>query len=565
MATGMGMRTRTTPITVPRSVRPHETTVLTSFPPGKCAPLHAIPLLREDSFSGRFRFNFEMKETAELLLNAVEVRVKAYLVPKLALDRFDGMDALNRSWEKEETAEGNPPIPWFDVQTVQAGENEIFNRLGIHARSGDQINMEYVEVYNQIFNHRAKNRSPDIELRELDDTTLAPAFWVHSNFRHIVPTFDQALIDGEVPLSFVGGEGRLPVMGIGPHNGEASQGSRDIVQADGSILEVTNSFRELVTGAQAGPAGPNNFPEIYAELAEAGVTLSLANIDLARRTAAFARLRTEFNQHDDDYIIDMLMDGIRIPEQHLKHPILVGSGQTIFGMSKRYATDHENMTESVVNGATFIDMNVRTPPINPGGVIMFIAEVTPEQLFERQRDPYVNALDPDDLPRALRDSLDPEKVSVVTNDFIDVDHDQPKDVFGYAPLNHEWWRRSPNIGGKFYRPEVDAGFDEDRQKIWAVETQNPTLSQDFYLATQMHEKPFVTQGIDQFECVVNGGGTATGLTVFGPALLEAEDDYEKVMEKAPLDRIDKAATSAAEAARGETNALGTDETRVKGS
>lgn len=564
---GIGQtRMKTSPLVMPRSSRVHETSVITSFPPGKMAPIHAIPLLREDSFSGTFRFNFEMKETAELLMNAVEVRVKAYLVPKLALDRFDGMDQLNRSWEKQETSEGSGVyIPWFDTATVAVEANDVFNRLGIHARVGETINMEYLEVYNQIWNFRAKNRSPDIALRALDDKTLAPAFWVHSNFRHIVPTFDQALIDGVVPIEF-DGAGRLPVgIGADPMLANNSETIGIMYHDDnnnGANKKISgmSADQAIVGNRQSG--GGNPLFQLFAELEESGIRLSLANIDLARQTAAFARLRTEYNQHDDEWIIDMLMDGIRIPEQHLKQPILVGQNQTIFGMSKRYATDHANMTESVVNGATFIDMNVRVPSINTGGVIMFVAEVTPEQLFERQRDPYINATDVDDLPHALRDALDPEKVSVVTNDYVDIDHDNPKDVFGYAPLNHEWMRRAPNVGGKFYRPEVDAGFDEDRQKFWAVETKNPTLSSDFYLCTNMHEKPFVTQGIDQFECVCNGGGRAVGLTVFGARLLETEDDYEQISAKAPTGRIDKTQTTLTTAAPEDSNARGTDQGRT---
>jgi hypothetical protein len=566
MADGlMQTRTKTQPLVMPKSSRPHETSVITSFSPGKMAPLHCIPLLREDSFSGQFRFNFELKETAELLVNAVEVRVKAYVVPKLALERFDGMDQLNRSWEKQETSEGSgTTIPWFDVQTVQVGANEVFNTLGIHARAGDQINMEYLECYNAIWNHRAKNRSPDIALRQLDDTTLAPAFWVHQAFRHIVPNFDQALIDGEVPLRFDEDYGGFLPVGVRRDNAGSNaafnigltyglDGTHQVGTMDGSGAIVGNRT-----------AGADPLETLVAELQDAGVTMSLSNIDLARKTAAFARLRTQYNQHDDEWIINMLMDGIHIPEAQLKQPMLVGQNQTIFGMSKRYATDHANMTESVVNGATFIDMNVRVPTLNTGGVIMFVAEVTPEQLWERQRDPYVNATDVEDLPHALRDSLDPEKVSVVTNDFVDQDHSNPKDVFGYAPLNHEWIRRAPNVGGKFYRPEVDAGFDEDRQRFWACETANPTLSTDFYLTTNLHEKPFVTQGIDQVEVVVNGGGAATGLTVFGARLLEAEDDYDKVMEKAPMERIDKAATALTEAAPEKSNARGTDAARTAG-
>lgn len=569
-------RTKIDPIVVPRTLRPHETRVLTSFAPGKCAPIAAIPLLREDAVrSGSFRFSFELMETAEILLNAVEVRVKAYLVPNLAFDRFDGIDHLNRSYEGVEYPSGSGTVtPYIETETAVAGTHEIYNTLGMHARDGESINTAYREAYNQIFNFRAANRSPDIAPRDLTDTTLAPAFWVHSNFKHIVPDFDQALVDGQAILAYDPDNSRLNVMGIGPRiAGGTNAGPEDILQADGTTLSAAGAYKgqdnnSVLLAAADATAGA--LPEIYVELAQAGISMSLSNIDLARKTAAFARLRTQYHGHTDDWIIDMLMDGIHIPEQEMRQPILIGQQETVFGMSKRYATDHANMTESVVNGATFIDMRVAVPRLNTGGVIMFIAEVTPEQLFERQRDPYFNAQGVDDLPQFLRDHLDPEKVSVVPNDHVDIDHDTPKDVFGYAPLNYEWIRKAPNIGGKFIRPSVDAGFDEDRQRLWSVETQNPTLSTDFYLCTNMHEKPFVFQDIDQVEVVLQGGCQIEGNTVFGPALIESTDDYEKVADEAPTKRIDKSATTLAAATAAApdgsaTNAAGTDEVRTHGS
>ena len=159
----------------------------------------------------------------------------------------------------------------------------------------------------------------------------------------------------------------------------------------------------------------------------------------------------------------------------------------------------ENLTESVVNGGTIIEQRFSCPRVPMGGVIMMVVEVSPEQLFERQKDPYLHATTVDELPQFLRDTLDPEKVVVVKNEEIDLDHDTPNDTFGYAPPNHQWTRSIPQIGGKFYRPAVDAAFDEDRQRIWAVETQSPVLSQDFYLCTTMHQKPFVLTTGDNFE------------------------------------------------------------------
>lgn len=553
-------RTSTTPLRVPRSNRLHTARALTSLPAGKMVPVTAIPLLREDAIrSGRLRFSFEMMETAEILLNAVYVNVMAYLVPTLAFERFSGMDALNRAYEGIPEREGDEgPVPYIETEVFgDYAENDLYVYLGLHGRPEQVVNTGYVEAYNQIWNFRAKNRSPDIELRERLAKDLAPAFWRHEMFRHVVPDFDQAVIDGEVPLNITAGQLSLKKAGVLAERAEVLPKPDEYPQFDGAgVSGVRNLVFKNTAGnpvaysgsTVGGDVNPINFSRsglqtdlegIYAELLEDGITVSLSNIELARKTQSFARLRQQYHGHSDEYIINLLMDGLTIPEQAFKQPMLVGEQTTIFGMSKRYASDSGNLTESVVNGATFLDLNIQLPRISTGGVLMIVAEITPEQLFERQRDAYLHANAVDDLPHFLRDTLDPEKVAVVPCEYVDIDHNTPNHTFGYAPLNYEWNVTAPRIGGRFYRPEVDAAYDEDRQRIWAVETEDPTLSADFYLCTTMHTKPFVVTNQDPFECVTQGDFIIEGNTVFGRALVEASNDWDKVLEKAPMERIDK--------------------------
>ena len=539
-------RMKTTPIPVQRTVRPSMHRILTSFEPGFQIPVMAMPLLREDSVPrAMFRLAFEMKETVEVLMNAVNARVLTYLVPKTAFDRFDGIDAINKSYEGLPSIEGGSVIPWFDTMVAPAhGVNKILTKMGKHFKPGSTINTEYIEAYNAIWNFRARNRSPEIAARTRLDATLAPAFWLHQTFAHIVPDFDQAIIDGEVPLNVA--SGKLPVKGLGLHaigtqnTGMGVNQSGDTVpSAFNKSWTVSDTALNGHTKLEIAAKGTSTYPDIFAELQDNGITLSLSNLELARKTQAFAALRRQYNGHSDEYIIDLLMDGITIPDQAWKQPILLADTSTVFGMSKRYATDSANLTESVVNGATIVEQRFSVPRCPMGGVIMMVVEVTPEAMFERQEDPYLHSTSVDTLPQFLRDTLDPEKVVIVKNSEIDTDHDTPNGTFGYAPLNHEWMRNAPCIGGKFYRPEVDAGFDEDRQRIWAVETQNPVLSEDFYLCTTMHQKPFVMTTGDNFEVLIRGEAAISGLTVFGGQLIEATNDFEEVTEEAPVERIVK--------------------------
>lgn len=543
-------RTQTTPIATPRSRRPMVARGLTSIPSGKMTPVYAFGLLREDKIDRfNFRLTFEQMETEQVLMNPVNVYVNAYLVPHLAFDRFSGMDELNRSFSGEPNQEGGPVTPYFQYSAAPAvGVNKIHEYMGKHVKQGVLYNTAYVEAYNKIWNFRAINRSPQIPQRMWNDVTLAPAFWEHEQFADVVPIFDQAIIDGEVPLNVIGG--KLPVKsdGVLPIKLKYPAGAPTTLN---QTLEIrTDRSAGVSSNAPAANAGAQfaDVSNVYAELQSNGITVSLSNIELARKTQAFARLRSQFAGLSDEYIIDMLMDGLSIPEQAWKQPILLGQRRTVFGQSKRYASDAANLTESVVNGMTFVDMTVRCPQIAVGGVVMITVEIFPEQLFERQRDPYLMLTSPEQMPHYLRDFLDPEKVEVVRNAQIDNNHATPDGTFGYAPLNWKWSHNGPAIGGKFFRPDATGTNDEDRMRIWAVETANPSLSSDFYIVNNIHNKPFVVTNQDPFEVVVRGEGMVSGLTVFGRPLVESTDDWDEVMEEVDQTRITLPTTTETQAA-----------------
>jgi hypothetical protein len=549
-----------TPITVQRSTRRDRGRVLTSADAGKILPLKYIPMLREDAVKrGRVRVNLEMMETAELLMNGITVNVMAHYVPMLAFDRFNGsMEELNRSY-KGETGIGGSVVPYFEknkwynvnsstvsvldstaikvIDTNATGDRgasglaEFYQTMGIHTQASN-FNTTVVEAYNAIVNYRRKARSASLSLRNAFDHTLAEAFWSLDN-NHIVPDFDQKLIDGEVALN--GLTFQAPIKSTG----RSQEAWNNTTYVDGS--NPTNDYIPNQGDAPTVEGSYYLFEDIFAELTQGGnATMSLADIEQAKKTAAFAKLRSMYDGIEDDYIIDMLMEGIRVPEETMKQPILLAKQQTMIGYNQRYATDAANLDTSVTNGYASVDLNIRTPQMNTGGVIMITAEIVPEQMWERKKDYFLYETDPDNLPNYLRDVLDPEQVSVVKNDHLDVNHTTPDGTFGYAPLNHEWMRDMVNVGGKYYRPSNDA-FDEDRAKIWTVENLNPTLSESFYLVESLHKKVFSDQVADAFEITCISDMEITGNTVFGERLLEADatSDYEAITDLVDADRIEK--------------------------
>ena len=535
------------PIQVQRSTRRDRGRVLTSADAGKILPLKYIPMLREDAVKrGRVRVNIEMMETAELLLNGIRVDVMAHYVPMLAFDRFNGsMEELNRSY-KGETGIGGTVVPFFeknkyynaasnlvlnsstyssydgfDEGTSSHGFNEFYGIMGIHTQA-TETNTIVVEAYNAIVNHRRKARSASLSLRNAFDHRLAEAFWTLDN-NHIVPDFDQKLIDGEVSLNALTFEAPVVSQNLLFYNGHRmpsdTTGSATTTNADGELV-WNNVYAELTSGGNA--------------------TMSLADIDQAKKTAAFAKLRSMYDGIDDESIIDLLMEGIRVPEETMKQPILLSKNSTMIGYNQRYATDAANLDTSVTNGFASVECSIRTPQMNTGGVIVITAEIVPEQMWERKKDYFLYETNPDNLPNFLRDTLDPEQVSIVKADHLDTNHSTPNTTFGYAPLNHEYQRDMVNIGGKYYRPANDA-YDEDRAKIWTVEQTSPTLSEDFYLVSGLHKKVFSDQVADAFEITCISDIEITGNTVFGQRLLEtdATSDYQEITDLVDSARIDK--------------------------
>lgn len=505
--------------------------VLTSGNAGQILPVAWAPLLRMDSVTrGEYVINCEMMETAEKLSSGISVCAYAHFYPFLAADRFDGMDNFNRSYQNVAEA-GGAVTPFFE--TVAYNSTQAFwSTLGAHAVAGASINAAPLEAYNGIVNHRRNARSKSLPERTKHDHTLAEAFWRNNSMQHIVADFDQAMLDGEIPITgfnFGGLSANYAKTGTGH---PAVNGAMDFSVNHYNLYSPTQLNTPTITGNKI------VWDDISVEMAAGGATLSMANIEMAKKTAAFARIRSNYDGIEDDHIIDMLMDGITVPDELSKQPILIGKSESQFGYTQRYASDAANLDESLTNGVAQMRLKFRTPTSVTGGIVMITMEIVPEQLYERKKDYFLYATNTDQLPSTLRDELDPEKVSVVKNSHVDVLHSTPDATFGYSYLNHEWDRNLVNVGGKYMRPVNDA-FDEDRQKIWTTEVANPSLNADFLLSGTIHKKVFADQIADSFEITALGAMEITGHTVKGQALQEATSDYADIKADVDTTRIVK--------------------------
>ena len=551
------------PVSFSRTRRMSKGRVLTSGDAGKILPIKADPILREEGFSGNINVSVEMMETSEKPVNAIVAKAMTYFVPYLAFDQFNGsIEELNRSYSKENGIAGSQ-VDFFeknkyyngssvvtdstptDMDTGDNGRAEFYSTMGIHHGAAD-MNNSYVQAYNAIVNHRRKARSTSLATRNEFEHDLAEAFWPNEGNSHIMADFDQKLIDGEVSLN--GLTFKAPVRSI--HKGISDGRMLTDETADTLDMYVPAGYNSASSSTwDANAERPLPFTDtgawiwnqVWAEISEGGeATMSLADIEQARKTAAFAKLRAAYDGIDDEYIIDLLMQGISVPTEMMKQPMLIGQSSGMFGFAQRYATDSGNLDDTATNGFISLGYRVRAPRTSIGGIVITTLEIAPERVWERKKDYFLYTTDTDNLPNALRDSLDPEKVSVVKKNHLDVNHSTPDATLGYAPLNHEYNRDQIMVGGKFYRPSNDA-YTEVRSRIWTNETTDPSLSTDFYLCTNLHKKIFADQVSDSFEITAVSDLTVDTNVVFGDRLIEADatSDYDTITNLVDANRINK--------------------------
>jgi hypothetical protein len=524
----MARQIYTRPVQARKTRRPDNWRGLTSMKAGVITPVAFFPLLREDSARGRIALQVRMAEALHTIINPIRVRASVYLVPKSAMTRFNGsMEAVNCSYMNVPLPNGDAPAPWKIIDGNALADDaghEIYDKLGIHYKTDSRLDADLVESYQAIVNWRRAAVSAALPKNVLTDHALAPAFWDAWKFNSIKPSFDAAMMEGAVPVHFI--DGSVPI--------------KDMAYSDTLATETFRSYSDNSPVVDPRYVGSPTGVRPYVDMTAMQGNISLADIKVAHDLQVMSKMRERYHGIPQEYLIDMLMRGLRVPEYQLMEPVLIGFQETTIGQTERYATDGASLDTSVTNGVAQLSLPINTPAIEPGGLIMVLMEIVPEQLYERMNDYWleVNANgDRLDEPDWFQDYNDPQKVQVVTNRRADVRHGSPDQIFGYEPLNFEWIRNIARVGGKYKRPPSD-DFVEDRQRIWAVEKVDPTLSEDFYLCPQpFPHTVFADAEADPFEVIVVGSVVMTGLTQFGAQFEEDGDHYEKLLDQMDLDRV----------------------------
>lgn len=532
-------RQSTTPVSFSPSTRIDRAVTMSSGRAGVVVPVTYFPLLPGDSASGRVGVDVQLAEMPKPLLNGVTANFQAWFVPKSAFPQFSGRDELMHAMTGEAiktlgAADRTPP-PYFNVLSGTAGDvvyaSALYRTLGLHGFTGAAMNTDLIDAFNLVYNFRLAAHSSRLPRRKyaVEDiaqaTSLPPAFWPSPRFSRVVPDYERALVVGSLDLDVIAG--RLPVTGI------VGYGATDLVTGDTGYsdkVSVGSGTGWLNLRRAGGKA------DVWAEMAGQTLGVSLADIDKARTTQAFAKLRTAYAGNDatgfdnDDTLVALLMMGLSVPDEQFKRPWLLDSQRVPVGFAERFATDAANLDQSVTQGRASVSLSLNIPRNDVGGVVIVTVEVLPERIDERMTDEWLFYNSFDKLPNALRDVQRVEPVDYVKNRRVDAKHAQPGQLYGYEPMNDVWNRDFTRLGGVFYQATPGAGWTENRAAIWQTEIVNPTFSATHYLApADFPHDVFSDTTADAFEFVARHSVSIVGLTQIGDVLAENSDDYDAVV------------------------------------
>lgn len=520
-------RQSTSPVQFNRSVRKDTAVLMSSGRAGVVQPVAFIPLLAGDSASGRVGVDVQLKEMPKPLLNGATANFQAWFVPKSAHPQFSGIDELQHARTGDAikalgSSDRTPPAFFSSLTSTQAqtfATSAFGKALGLHVPAGGSVNTDLLDAFSLIYNFRLAAHSSRLTRRKYTAENftevcgLPPAFWPSSRFAAVVPDYERALVVGAMDLDVVAG--RLPISSMGTQN-----------------LGGVYGYAPMSTAPSGVSTKVFSTSQVWAEMAGQSVSVSLADIDKARTTQSFAKLRTAYAGNDatgfdnDDTIVALLMQGISVPADQFKRPWLLDSKRVPIGFAERFASDGASLDKSVTLGRASAQLSLNVPVQDVSGIIIVTCEVLPERIDERMSDEWLLTSDVNTLPNALRDVQRIEPVDMVLNRRVDAKHTTPNGLYGYEPMNNAWNRDFTRLGGDFYMGTPGGGWTENRSAIWQTEIVNPTFSAQHFLApAPFPHDVFADQLADAFEVVCRHAVSISGLTQIGDVLAENNDDY----------------------------------------
>lgn len=556
------------PIAFGNTVRVDHSAVMSSGRAGVVFPVAHVPLLRGDSASGVFGIDVLLAQMPKALYNAVQLNVQAWFVPKPAMPWFTSFEEFQHSYHGEPIKQMGAPDrqpPAFyqvirDTALATYRSSTFLKTMGIHLPPNSLANSDLVDSFNLVHNFRLASHSSRLERRKYfaenpaESLELPPAFWPTNRFSRVVPDYERALVVGALDLDVTAGQ--VPIIG----NSDvllkaASRTAARWVQSNGNQLPNTSQrliSKNGVTNGQVqnGTGNDVDTPVVFdpkgslelglanikADLSATIITTSLANVDKARIVQAFAQQRAAMAGNDytgfdnENVLLAELMQGFTVPDTEQRRPWLLGQQRVTFGMEERHATDGQSLDKSVTDGTASVKLSINVPKNDYGGTIIFIAEVLPERIYERQADQSMVLTAPSQLPDALRDIQRPEPVDIVRNQRLDVAHTAGNATYGFEPMNDVWNREFTRLGGVFYKPAPSDEWTENRSAIWLPEMVDPTFTKSHFLAPVPFPHDVFSDTLGQaFEFTARHDFSIMGITQVGDVLVENNDDYKEIV------------------------------------
>lgn len=436
---------------------------LLTFDGGYLVPIACMEVLMGDTFVHQTRALLRAATLVTPVMHPVDVRIHHWYVPNRIL--WDDWDEFITGQDPELVI----PTITFDADVHDYG---LLDHFGVPKHDGIEVNALPIRAYNAIWNEFYRDQDL-MSAADPDDLTLKRVCWQKDYFTSARATPQQG---SAIKIPFAAGV-KAPVLGIGLESTWSASSEVSFLQTDGTTYtgpgDAADEFNEqlVVATETSGSVGPNNKPQIFADLSQAeGGGIDINEFRMAMAMQRHLEARNRYGSRIQDYLA---YHGIRPRDGRLDLPEYLGGGKQTISFSEVLATAEGNNTDvgdMAGHGIAALRTRRYGRFFAESGWLISVMSVRPRTMYMQQFHRQWLRRVKDDYWQKEYEYFGPQAVLVKEVYGL---HANATDVFGYNG-RHDEYRRHPSY--------VSGAFRDSTDDMWHMARsfdQSPVLNQSF--------------------------------------------------------------------------------------
>ncbi len=380
------------------------------------------------------------------VMHPVSVKFYNFFVPNRILDPDDGSFSWADFITGGEDGTYVTPPPRVISETVAKGD--IAEAFGITPGAARDYNTFLPKGYAKIFNEYFRDQQVQSEIDIDTYTGSTPPLKVAWERDYFTQCRESDLLGPQITLPL---GTQAPIVGLGKQTQTFPDSNQNVFETGGSgstqyasSSSIDGAVSDIVYHAEE---DPNNagFPGIYADLSAAGSI----NVNDLREAMALQRYQEARNMYGARFTEYLRYLGISSSDGRLQRPELISSGQSTINFSEVLNTTSnvaEPLGELGGHGIAGVKSKRARYFCEEHGHVISLLAVRPKTMYLTTQHRQFDRITKEDYWQKELQAIGMEEV---LNSELDIDHADPKGVFGFNNRYESFKRPPSRISGDF--------------------------------------------------------------------------------------------------------------------